>query len=233
MKLIRFLPIVLLFFHTTSCKPEFVKTHEGGPQLQDFEPFVFAVIGDFGNGSDEEGEVADMVKSWDPEFIITMGDNNYSDGEMETLEENISQFYCDFIYNPACPPFLKGPLHFIFVAVVTCRIRCMVKIHQLKRRLGSGQSFVEPIRLRFITTFQTFIRRTIQYEKMYRAPVKVVIPLIARQGEVHQIRLTIVGAHVVIAQGRKKPVHFFRCSRPVTLQIFRCIGVVYKVAVEL
>jgi len=37
---------------------------------------VFAVIGDFGDGSSSEAAVANMVHSWDPDFIITTGDNN-------------------------------------------------------------------------------------------------------------------------------------------------------------
>src|SRR5574341_300066 len=41
---------------------------------------VFAVIGDYGTGDQVEGAVADLVKSWQPEFIITTGDNNYPSG---------------------------------------------------------------------------------------------------------------------------------------------------------
>ena len=82
---------------------------DGGTSTMD--PFVFAVIGDYGNNSDEEGEVAELVKSWSPEFVITLGDNNYSDGELETIEENIGQYYCEFIYNPDAPEDLRcnGP----------------------------------------------------------------------------------------------------------------------------
>lgn len=58
----------------------------------------FAVIGDFGTGEEEPQAVADMVKSWDPEFIITTGDNNYPDGAAEKIDENIGQFYYEYIY---------------------------------------------------------------------------------------------------------------------------------------
>ena len=37
----------------------------------------FAVIGDFGSGNQDEQDVADLVESWDVDFIITTGDNYY------------------------------------------------------------------------------------------------------------------------------------------------------------
>ncbi|MCU1288828.1 MAG: hypothetical protein JWN60_1057 [Acidobacteria bacterium] len=58
----------------------------------------FAVIGDFGSGDEHEREVADLVKSWNPDFITTTGDNNYPDGEASTIDKNIGQFYHDYIY---------------------------------------------------------------------------------------------------------------------------------------
>ena len=58
----------------------------------------FAVIGDFGLAGQPEAEVAALVKSWEPEFIITTGDNNYPDGAVETIDENIGQYYHAFIY---------------------------------------------------------------------------------------------------------------------------------------
>lgn len=57
----------------------------------------FAVIGDYGSGSDAEGEVAALVKSWGPEFIITTGDNNYPDGSSDTIDPHIGQFFHEFI----------------------------------------------------------------------------------------------------------------------------------------
>jgi len=60
---------------------------------------TFAVIGDYGYSGENERFVADMVKSWNPDFIITTGDNNYPDGETKTLKENIGQYYGDYIYN--------------------------------------------------------------------------------------------------------------------------------------
>ncbi len=58
----------------------------------------FAVIGDYGSGSADEAAVANLVKSWLPEFIITVGDNNYPLGEEATIDAHIGQFYYEFIY---------------------------------------------------------------------------------------------------------------------------------------
>jgi hypothetical protein len=61
-------------------------------------PLRFAVIGDFGQGEQGEADVANLVKSWKPELIITTGDNNYPSGAAETIDQNIGQFYHEFIY---------------------------------------------------------------------------------------------------------------------------------------
>jgi hypothetical protein len=67
------------------------------------ETVRFAVIGDYGEGSQDEADVAALVKSWEPELIITTGDNNYPDGEASTIDENVGQFYHEFIF-----PYLGG-----------------------------------------------------------------------------------------------------------------------------
>jgi tartrate-resistant acid phosphatase type 5 len=58
---------------------------------------VFAVIGDYGTGNRNEGQVADLVKSWQPDFIITTGDNNYPSGSAKTIDATIGQFYHAYI----------------------------------------------------------------------------------------------------------------------------------------
>ncbi|MCS6935266.1 MAG: metallophosphoesterase [Chitinophagales bacterium] len=72
---------------------------------------VFAVIGDYGTDSKAEADVAAMVKSWQPEFVITTGDNNYPVGSSGSIVKNIGKHYCDFIYNPDAPSDrqCKGP----------------------------------------------------------------------------------------------------------------------------
>jgi hypothetical protein len=57
----------------------------------------FAVIGDYGTGDDNEAAVAAMVKSWDPDLILTVGDNNYGIGAAETIDQNIGKYYQEFI----------------------------------------------------------------------------------------------------------------------------------------
>jgi hypothetical protein len=58
----------------------------------------FAVIGDYGDGSQAELDVANLLKSWNPDFVITTGDNNYPDGAANTIDAKIGQFYHEFIY---------------------------------------------------------------------------------------------------------------------------------------
>lgn len=69
----------------------------------------FAAIGDYGwdHRLNPQGEppndsgnlkVSNMVKSWDPDFIITFGDNNYENGDFDGMDNNIGQYYSDYIY---------------------------------------------------------------------------------------------------------------------------------------
>lgn len=57
----------------------------------------FASIGDYGIADTPTAEVASLVRSWKPDLIITQGDNNYPDGAASTIDENIGQFYHEFI----------------------------------------------------------------------------------------------------------------------------------------
>jgi hypothetical protein len=57
----------------------------------------FAVIGDFGAAGPEERAVAELVKAYHPEFVLTLGDNNYPSGGADTIDANIGQFYASFI----------------------------------------------------------------------------------------------------------------------------------------
>jgi tartrate-resistant acid phosphatase type 5 len=58
----------------------------------------FAVIGDFGANTTQEGDVANRVKSWNPDLVITTGDNNYQLGEASTIDANIGKYYHEFIF---------------------------------------------------------------------------------------------------------------------------------------
>jgi hypothetical protein len=72
-------------------------------RLEPLEPRTlltrFAMIGDYGDDSSGELAVANLVKSWNPEFITTQGDNNYPDGEASTIDANIGKYYHEYIYN--------------------------------------------------------------------------------------------------------------------------------------
>ena len=58
----------------------------------------FAVIGDFGDGGLGEADVAGLVHGWDPDIVITVGDDNYPLGAAGTIDAHIGQFYHDFIF---------------------------------------------------------------------------------------------------------------------------------------
>jgi hypothetical protein len=57
-----------------------------------------AVIGDYGSPGAAERDVAELIAALQPDFVITTGDNNYPVGSAETIDQNIGQFYSDFIY---------------------------------------------------------------------------------------------------------------------------------------
>lgn len=57
----------------------------------------FAVIGDYGSNGGAEAAVAALVHSLDPDFVATLGDNNYPSGEERTIERNIGRHYGRYI----------------------------------------------------------------------------------------------------------------------------------------
>lgn len=58
---------------------------------------TFAVVGDIGLAGPAEQAVAELVTSWNPDLVITLGDNNYPDGDASTIDANIGQYYHRFI----------------------------------------------------------------------------------------------------------------------------------------
>lgn len=56
----------------------------------------FAIIGDFGVDNSKEAAVAQLVKSWNPEFVVTVGDNNYL-GAATAIDRAIGKYYRDYI----------------------------------------------------------------------------------------------------------------------------------------
>jgi len=57
------------------------------------ESLRFAVIGDYGDPGPNEEDVATLVRSWNPDLLITTGDNNYTGN----IDANVGQYYHEFI----------------------------------------------------------------------------------------------------------------------------------------
>ena len=51
--------------------------------------FTFAVVGDFGSGSANETAVEQLIESWHPDFVLTVGDNAYPQGSADLLDRDI------------------------------------------------------------------------------------------------------------------------------------------------
>jgi tartrate-resistant acid phosphatase type 5 len=77
--------------------PEQTATSTSEVSLIPEESVRFAVIGDFGQVNPDAFAVAEMIDSWHVDFIVTTGDNNYPDGEAETIDDNIGQYYHRYI----------------------------------------------------------------------------------------------------------------------------------------
>jgi hypothetical protein len=76
--------------------------HAPALQAQPASPaqsLTLAVIGDFGQAGLPAEQVAQLVKSWSPDAVLSVGDNNYPAGSAETIDENIGQYYAEFIGN--------------------------------------------------------------------------------------------------------------------------------------
>ena len=53
----------------------------------------FGVIGDIGSDDSSELKVSILVKSWNPEFIISLGDHNYYDATFQTFDRTVGKYY--------------------------------------------------------------------------------------------------------------------------------------------
>jgi len=60
---------------------------------------TFAIIGDYGQDNSDEKKVAELVAARNPQFVITLGDNNYNNGCWKTIDNNIGKYYSNFIGN--------------------------------------------------------------------------------------------------------------------------------------
>lgn len=72
---------------------------QAGPNAALDGSMRLAVLGDYGFGGPDEAQVAKLVHFWGPDMVLTVGDNNYPDGEASTIDANVGQFYRRYIGN--------------------------------------------------------------------------------------------------------------------------------------
>lgn len=73
----------------------------GRIQAQDYQVLeTIAHISDYGCEKQSTKDVSNMVRSWNPEIILSSGDDNYarSSGCADNIDANVGQFYADYIY---------------------------------------------------------------------------------------------------------------------------------------
>jgi tartrate-resistant acid phosphatase type 5 len=102
--LARLLAISGLFCLLSACNGETEQNKTVDPSS-----ITFAILGDYGYPGNEtaSSKVSKLVKSWQPQFIATVGDNNYPSGEASTIDANVGQYYSDYIF-PYKGKFGKG-----------------------------------------------------------------------------------------------------------------------------
>ena len=89
--------LVLVALSTPSAAAQF-EAEGTVPPMGAGDPVRIAVIGDYGDNSSEERAVADLVHGWQPDAIATTGDNNYPNGDVDTIDGAIGKYYHDYIY---------------------------------------------------------------------------------------------------------------------------------------
>ena len=70
---------------------------DAGPPVTLTAPLRFALIGDYGVDTANEQAVAELVIAESPDFVVTLGDNNYPLGEASTIDAHIGKYYHSFI----------------------------------------------------------------------------------------------------------------------------------------
>ncbi len=85
-----FLPIITTSWPTATASPT--------PTATSLPGIPFAVIGDYGQDGPGLQQVSNLIKSWNPDFILTTGDNNYPNGAAATIDNNIGKYFHDYIF---------------------------------------------------------------------------------------------------------------------------------------
>ena len=92
------LPTNTPVYTTESKAPQPSLTITPLPSSTATQAVIFAAIGDYGSSNRSEADVAKLVLNWKPDFIITLGDNNYPSGAANHIDEAVGQFYHNYIY---------------------------------------------------------------------------------------------------------------------------------------
>jgi hypothetical protein len=66
---------------------------------------LFASIGDYGNGYSDEGDVAGLIGSWNPDFVISLGDNRYGS---KSFDQTVGRFYCNVLADAGSGSYCSG-----------------------------------------------------------------------------------------------------------------------------
>ncbi len=84
-----------------------LSNQKNGLQAQASTPtgIRFAVIGDYGSDTQDEAAVAYMINGWNPDLIITVGDNRYLDN---SYDDTVGQYYCDYLKDVQSGPKCAG-----------------------------------------------------------------------------------------------------------------------------
>jgi hypothetical protein len=107
---------------------------------------LFAVIGDFGLAGQREAEVANLVKSWKPDFITTVGDNNYLFGASS------------FFLTPVVTAQVRRRIVFFLSSEITIGIRRMLNHITTTSRFRTTNDIMNLLRVLFIFLCLTAIR---------------------------------------------------------------------------
>jgi hypothetical protein len=92
--------IIILLLAIAACnmhRNDNAEVKQTSPKTLTHVDSVFAIIGDYGSPKEGEWGVASLVKTWNPLFIATVGDNSYPDDEGDELETNVGAEFGDFI----------------------------------------------------------------------------------------------------------------------------------------
>ncbi len=91
----------------TGCDQEWLRNPVGPKQEGQVR---VAVVGDIGNSGKNGDRVAMMVRSWEPDAVVSAGDNNHREGSRDSYDEALRQYgWAEKIFYPALGNHDWGP----------------------------------------------------------------------------------------------------------------------------